>query len=88
MQISTGSNTVAISLKTESGDSYLFLKDDICVAEEMIDYLRENMGSELAYVSDWNIQILGNMSECFLNDCLADAIDNEEYGFVDESDPE
>lgn len=75
MQISTGSNIVAVSLKTESGDSYQFLKDDICVAEEMVEYIREQLGDEFAYISFWDIAIIGNMSECLLNDCLADAID-------------
>lgn len=87
MQISTGSNIVAISLKTESGDSYLFLKDDICVAEEMIDYLREHMDTELAYVSNWEIQIIGNMCETLLNDALSEAIDALD-AYADEDEPE
>lgn len=88
MQISTGSNIVAVNLKTESGDDYLILKDDICVPGEMVDHIREILGTEFRHVWSIDIEIIGAMNTNAVHNAIRDAIDEEDDDFVDEEDPE
>lgn len=41
-----------VSLKTESGDNYQFIQD-VSSEEEMLSYVKECMGDELAYVCEY-----------------------------------
>lgn len=88
MQISTGSNIVAVNLKTESGDNYLILKDDICVPGEMVDHIRKILGTEFPHVWSIDIQIIGAMNTDAVRNAIRDAIDYIDDDFVDEDDPE
>lgn len=61
------SNIVAVFLKTESGDNYLFLEQGVLTPKEMVDKIQQKMGSELAYVYDWEIEIIGEMRSSTLS---------------------
>ncbi|MND84990.1 hypothetical protein D3C80_768960 [compost metagenome] len=41
---------VALSMRTESGDDYLFLYTDISSVDDFVERVVEGMGGELAYV--------------------------------------
>lgn len=56
----------AVSLKTESGDDYLFLYDELDSPSELVELIEGSMGEELAYA--WDITV-----QCLYGDC-------EEYG--------
>lgn len=47
---------VAVSLKTGSGDSYLFLEKDVFDCQDMVCRIHNGMGDELAYVYDWELK--------------------------------
>ena len=49
---------IAIQLKTESGDSYMFHKE-VDSEEDMMDYIQSSMGSELEYVCEHEVSVLG-----------------------------
>lgn len=49
---------VAVSLKTESGDSYLFLYDKVDGPDEFAELISGDMMEELAYVSDWELRVM------------------------------
>ena len=44
----------AISLKTESGDDYVFAFDGEPTTEEIVESVKEKMGDEFNYVYNWN----------------------------------
>lgn len=46
---------VAVNLKTESGDDYLFLYDELGSPDELVELVEQSMGSELAYA--WSIDV-------------------------------
>lgn len=54
-------NIVAVFLKTESGDNYLFLEKDIETTKQMVDIIYLSMDTELGRVYDWEIEIIGTM---------------------------
>lgn len=54
----------AVSIKTESGDDYLFLHDELSSPDELVELIERSMGDELAYA--WSIDI-----ECLYGDCEA-----------------
>jgi len=56
-------NIVAVFLKTESGDNYLFLEKDIETCKQMVDKIHDCMDTELGHVYDWEIEIIGNMDK-------------------------
>ncbi|WYN05103.1 hypothetical protein ISREJYDI_CDS0142 [Pseudomonas phage UNO-G1W1] len=41
---------VAVAMRTESGDDYLFLYDDIFGIADFVERVEDDMGEELAYV--------------------------------------
>lgn len=49
---------VAVSLKTESGDSYLYLYDEVDGPDEFAELISLDMMEELAYVSNWDVNVL------------------------------
>lgn len=65
-------NIVAVFLKTESGDNYLFLEKDIETCKQMVDKIHDCMDTELGHVYDCEIEIIGNIRT---ND-LSNAISN------------
>lgn len=54
----------AVSLKTESGDDYLFLYDELGSPEELVELVERSMYGELAYA--WSITV-----QCLYGDCEA-----------------
>ena len=49
---------IAIQLKTESGDSYMFHKE-VDSEEDMLDYVHNSMGDELEHVCEHEVSVLG-----------------------------
>lgn len=49
---------VAAYLKTESGDGYLFLFDEVIDPEEFVEMIKKDMGEELEYVYSWELNVL------------------------------
>ncbi len=47
----------AIYAKTESADTYLFCVDANLTAREVQDYLRQELGEEYDYISEYETQI-------------------------------
>jgi len=45
----------AISVHTESGERYLFCEEDGFTEEGLIKFLREQLGDEYPWISDWDI---------------------------------
>lgn len=75
-------NIVAVFLKTESGDNYLFLEKDIKTPKEMVEKIQDQMDTELAYVYDWEIEIIGPMERSKLSIAISnrrDAMLDDEY---------
>lgn len=58
---------VAVWLKTESGDNYLFLEKDVFDVQDMVCRIHNGMGDELAYVYDWEIEIIGPLNRTSLS---------------------
>jgi hypothetical protein len=54
----------AVSIKTESGDDYLFLYDELDSPSELVELIEGSMGEELAYA--WSIDV-----QCLYGDCEA-----------------
>lgn len=46
---------VAVNLKTESGDDYLYLYDELGSPDELVELVEHSMGSELAHA--WSIDV-------------------------------
>ena len=68
-------NIVAVFLKTESGDNYLFLEKDIKTPKEMVEKIQEQMDTEFAYVYDWEIEIIGPMEPAKLSIAISNRRD-------------
>ena len=49
----------AISIKTESGDDYLFLQEDGFSVESMIDFLKKELGDEYPWISSIHFATVG-----------------------------
>lgn len=58
---------VAVWLKTESGDNYLFLEKDVFDVQDMVCRIHNAMGDELAYVYDWEIEVIGPLNSTSLS---------------------
>lgn len=58
---------VAVWLTTESGDNYLFLEQDVFDVQDMVCRIHNGMGDELAYVYDWEIEVIGPMEKSSLS---------------------
>lgn len=78
-------NIVAVFLKTESGDNYLFLEKDIETCKQMVEIIQSGMGEELGCVYDWEIEIIGDLNKTSLScniadrrDIIADDVENGE----------
>lgn len=68
-------NIVAVFLKTESGDNYLFLEKDIETTKQMVDIIQRSMDTELGCVYDWEIEIIGDLSKTSISCNIADRRD-------------
>lgn len=67
---------VSVSMKTESGDSYLFLYDQVSSPEEFASMLSEEMMDELEYVCDWDVRVLYGDLDAY-EEALRQAINGE-----------
>lgn len=74
-------NTVAVWLRTESGDNYLFLETDVVNNKDIVDRIEKEMGDELAYVYDWEIEIRGDL----VRSSLSNAISNRRNDLLDDA---
>lgn len=61
---------VAVSLKTESGDSYTFLFEDVKSPEHFASLVHDQMGDELGYVFDYDLDISGGLLAGEFEDAL------------------
>lgn len=52
----------AVSLKTESGDDYLFLYDELSSPDELVELVEHSLYGEFAYARDITVQ-------CLYGDC-------------------
>lgn len=68
-------NIVAVMLKTESGDHYLYLEKDVKDSKDMVSRVMEYMGTEFARVYDWEIEIIGNLQESKLSNLIGNQRD-------------
>lgn len=58
---------VSVWLKTESGDNYLFLEQDVFDVQDMVCRIHNVMGDELAWVYDWEIEVIGPLNRTSLS---------------------
>lgn len=66
---------VSVSMKTESGDDYLFTYDQVIDPEEFVQLVEKDLGDELAYVYSFDINVLyGCTSERKFEDALQERI--------------
>lgn len=56
---------VAANLKTESGDDYLFLFDQVGSPDEFVELVENSMGEELAYVWTFDVEVLYGSQESY-----------------------
>lgn len=49
---------VSVSMKTESGDDYLFTYDRVDGPEEFVELVEKDLGDELAYVYSYELNVL------------------------------
>jgi hypothetical protein len=61
------SNIVAVWLKTDSGDSYLFLEKDVIDCQDVVHRIHNGMNDEFAYVYDWEIEVIGDLDRASLS---------------------
>lgn len=66
---------IAISLKTESGDDYLF-HHEVDNEQEMLDKIRNSMGSELQHVWTKEVSVLGDLNPSLMADILQEEIES------------
>lgn len=66
---------VAVCLKTESGDNYLFLEQDVFDVQDMVCRIHNGMGDELAYVYEWEIEVIGSLNRTSLSCKIAEKRD-------------
>jgi len=67
----------AIYVKTESGDDYLYCETVEFTTESFIEYLKENLGEEFAYIGDFSLVSVDY--ECKVDDEIVwDAISEAE----------
>lgn len=56
---------VAVYLKTESGDGYLYTFDRVESVEEFVELVEKELGDELAYVYSVDINVLYSRTETY-----------------------
>jgi len=64
---------IAIHLKTESGDGYLFL-EEVSNEAEMLEGIEQALGDELGYVSEYDIEVIDG-DPSVMRHLLSNAID-------------
>lgn len=69
---------IAVHLKTESGDGYLFL-EEVSSEMEMLEGIEQELGDELGYVSDYDIEVIGGSSD-IMRDYLQERIVDLQMG--------
>lgn len=69
---------IAVHLKTESGDSYLFL-EEVSNEAEMLEGIELAMDDELACVYDYDIEVIGGSAD-IMRDCLQERIVDLQIG--------
>lgn len=47
---------IAISVKSESGDDYLYCEENISTTDEIINFLKEQLGGEFTYISKVDVK--------------------------------
>ena len=57
---------ISVWLETESGDNYNFLRE-VDDETEMMQYIRDVMGTELAFVYDYIVNCINSSSEAMTN---------------------
>lgn len=67
---------VSVYLKTESGDGYLYLFDQLANPDEFIELLEYSMGDEFDYVWAYDIEVMYGDKEIY-EQALRDAINGE-----------
>ena len=72
---------VSVSMKTESGDDYLFTYDHVDGPEEFVELVEQDLGGELAYVCNFDINVLYSRIEKYeFEDALGNRIAEMEDG--------
>lgn len=72
---------IAIHLKTESGDGYLFL-EEVSNEAEMLEGIEQALGDELGYVSEYDIEVIDGdflVMRHLLSNAIDYAQDDEGY---------
>ena len=64
---------IAIHLKTESGDGYLFL-EEVGSEMEMLEGIEQSLGDELGYVCEYDIEVIDG-DRSVMRHLLSNAID-------------
>lgn len=62
---------VACYLKTESGDGYLFLYDDLFGIDDFVQRVDYDMGEEFAYICDVEIETTTAQKDGYLSALMA-----------------
>lgn len=65
---------IAIALKTESGDDYLF-HNEVDNEQEMLDKILKSMGDELRQVWTHEVSVLGDHGPCLMAQMLQEKIE-------------
>lgn len=60
-------NIVAVWLKTDSCDNYLFLEKDVIDCKDMVSRIHNVMNDEFAYLYDWEIEVIGDLDRTSLS---------------------
>lgn len=60
-------NIVAVWLKTDSFDNYLFLEKDVIDCQDMVSRIHNVMNDEFAYLYDWEIEVIGDLDRTSLS---------------------
>lgn len=54
---------VSVNLKTQSGDNYLYTFDDVEGPEEFVELVERELGDELGYVYDTDLNVMYSRHE-------------------------
>lgn len=72
---------VSVSMKTESGDDYLFTYDRVEDPEEFVELVEKDLGGELAYVWSFDLNVMySRIEKCEFEDALRNRIAEMEDG--------
>ena len=75
----SSNSVIAVWLRTESCDNYLFLEEDVFDVEDMVCRIYNGLGDELAYVYDWEIQIIGSIVKSELSNAISQKKNDVSY---------